>query len=100
MGIVRYCYHHLRNSVRVLSTELRERGAMTAEYVGILLVVGVLVAALLGANIGGSITTGINNALRQMGLTTQQAAPAPGANQPAPAPAPGPGTGGGRARAE
>jgi hypothetical protein len=68
MGLLLHCYNHLRASATVLRTGVRERGAVTAEYVGILLVVGALVAALLAAGIPGRISAGVNQALSQLGL--------------------------------
>lgn len=68
MGLLLHCYNHLRTSANLLRSNLRERGAVTAEYVGILLVVGALVAALLAAGIPGRITAGINTAMSELGL--------------------------------
>ena len=82
MSLLLHRYHDLRNAVNVLRTGARERGAMTAEYVGVLLVVAALVAALLAADIDGAVTRGITNALSQLGLSAQQPCTPPPAGGP------------------
>lgn len=66
MAFLQYCYHRLRISARLLRSNLGEVGALSAEYVGILLVVAAIVVALLGAGIQTRVAAGAQKALCEM----------------------------------
>jgi hypothetical protein len=85
----------LRNRARLAFDHVRtsERGAQTAEYCAILLVVAGMVAALIGVGLPGRVAAGITSAVDQLGLPAAAEAPliAPGAEPPAAAPPIAPG---------
>lgn len=57
----------LTTTVRALVARLREQdGVLTAEFTGLLALVGVIIAAIVALDIGGTLTGIISDALAQL----------------------------------
>jgi hypothetical protein len=65
----------LRDRAGLLVDDLRsgERGALSPEYVGILLVVGGMIAAVIAAGLPARVTAGMSQALTDLGLPAAEA---------------------------
>lgn len=66
MSFLQYGYNYLSASARQLLGSGRERGAISAEYVGILFVVAAIIVAVINADIGSTLVEEIGNALSDM----------------------------------